>query len=1552
MKRLSSTALLSFLFLFSSLQAQMIINGQTLYGNEWINHSQDYYKLYVHEDGMYRISQQALVDAGIPVGAINAGDFQLYAMGNQVPIYASTGGTLGSSDYIEFYGKENLGEMDKHLYSSPDDILNPYFSMFTDTTAYFLTWGSGSNNHIQDTPNNLTALPAAESYFMDQALETFTLSQKKYHKGEPYGGLYESRFSPGEGFGYKLQQTTPGTVTISDLHTGGPDAELSVGLAASGAGANHHLQISVNGAAVAIDSATFYNYVHRQVKEDIPTSMLMNGANALEVKGLLGATDQYATGFMRVIYPRNFSFGNADNFQFNLPADPSNKKYLEITNFNHGGVAPVLYDLTNGLRITTALNGSTVRVALPPSGSDRELVLVSENHTRTMLTPNEVNFIDYSATTNQGDYIIVSNPLLMDDGAGNNYVQEYADYRTSTGYDVIIITTDQLYDQFGYGISRHSQSVRNLTGYSLANWSPRPRYMFMIGKSRPYYSTRKNWNKQPAFTTTFGHEPSDMLLTATIQSDAPRLAFGKLPVTTPDQIALYLNKMMIYENTNASLPQTIEDREWRKRVIHMGGGDANIQSTIINNLGNYEAQVSDEYYGANVESFIQNSSVPTVGSASRRLDSLIAEGASLLTFYGHSTPNNIDFNLKLPGEYDNVNKFPIFFSLGCYNGQIHTKTFGMSEQFVFEPDRGTIAFLATIGLSSLGALDVFADAFYLKMSKDNYGEGIGDIAQAAVASLAEDLNVYNRIVYQQMTVNGDPAVRLNNDLAPDYTVRESAFEFGPEEPKSTEEIELSFNLVNLGRTDDTQVRVLIERVLPDGTTVTVLSDLIDAPSFEETYTYTIPPIVDAVGMNEFIVTVDSDNVIVELPDPSAENNNTASASVFVYADVVTPIAPRDYSIQPDANNITLQAQIHPSYAGQNLTYYIEIDTTEMYNSPLYQSTSIQQTGGILEWTPPVSYTNETVYYWRVRVEPSQVANAAGWQDMSYVYIDGEYPGWNQSHHYQFLDDRYPNTLTYNEDTREFEFLNGGIEVVVSNAHVGVLPYDKIDYSIGGSRIYDVEVCEIDKKGIYIALLDENGDPIWNDAVDLATNLGQYGSYICKSTQPAYTFCTEDAAGQQNLEDFLVNTLPTLTDVHDVLIYSLNDYLPETWDQSLFNAFANLGITELQSSAALGGVPYAALVDLEDNSVQEEIAASEGDIIEAIFSIKDPWDNGTMFSTIIGPASEWGSVQWGVTGQEDHDEAYINIYGIDANGNRTTQPIISGLTANELIFDGNNAIDPAQYPYLQLEYVTSDPVNNTPAQLDFWRIIYEDSPCYQLNITAILEGAYDAASGDMTTRLGGERKILPGQTPISPLVPPTPAGHPYSVAPWNHTGTEGAGFTDANYTGNEVDWILVSVRTATSKTSEEAAAAGLLMKDGTINFTAQCPLETTHPGPFYVVVEHRNHMGIMTPQPVTVVNKEIIYDFTAQDSYRDAAGTGVGQKEIAPGVWVMLSGDMAQTNDVVSYDITGADKIIWTDGNGNFDSYRYSDANLDGDTNGSDKIYWEINNGKSSRVPRQ
>jgi len=241
------------------------------------------------------------------------------------------------------------------------------------------------------------------------------------------------------------------------------------------------------------------------------------------------------------------------------------------------------------------------------------------------------------------------------------------------------------------------------------------------------------------------------------------------------------------------------------------------------------------------------------------------------------------------------------------------------------------------------------------------------------------------------------------------------------------------------------------------------------------------------------------------------------------------------------------------------------------------------------------------------------------------------------------------------------------------------------------------------------------------------------------------------------------------------------------------------------------------------------------------------------------------------------------------------------------------------------------------------------PYMQFDLKVWLEGAYNANTGEMTTTLNTGRGLLPGKTPVSPLAIPTPPGQPYNLPPWNFDGSEGSNFTNESYSADVVDWVLISLRSDVDKASEVLQFAALLFSDGTIEPVQRYSLSMLQDDEYYIVVEHRNHMGVMSPMPVSMEGNMICYDFTLQDSYRDA--TSVGQKELPSGEWVMLSGDFEQASDVNSYDITGNDKTEWTNDNGVFDGYVPADANLDGDVNGADKAFWEVNNGVSSRVPK-
>lgn len=248
-------------------------------------------------------------------------------------------------------------------------------------------------------------------------------------------------------------------------------------------------------------------------------------------------------------------------------------------------------------------------------------------------------------------------------------------------------------------------------------------------------------------------------------------------------------------------------------------------------------------------------------------------------------------------------------------------------------------------------------------------------------------------------------------------------------------------------------------------------------------------------------------------------------------------------------------------------------------------------------------------------------------------------------------------------------------------------------------------------------------------------------------------------------------------------------------------------------------------------------------------------------------------------------------------------------------------------------------------------------CIKLNVSALLEGPINASSATMGTRLN-DLGFLPGQTPSGLFPTPTPAGQPYNTSPWNYAGTEGDNYGDGPgetvYPADVTDWVLVSVRQGNSSPASEVfKQAALLHEDGEIEFVGPC-FEVTDPTEsFYVLVEHRNHVGVMTPAAITPVlsttnELSISFDFRVQNSFVDLFT--VGQKQVAPGTWAMFGGDPEKTGNE-NFEVNGNDNTIWLGSNGLAEIYLNADFNLDAEINGSDNSIWLNNNGIASGVPK-
>src|SRR5687768_2611610 len=168
------------------------------YNNEWIDYTKTYYKFKVAENGLYRISQATLNEAGL--GATPVQQFKLFRNGQEVALSSPvTSGQLPSNGYIEFYGEKNDGKPDRALYANPASQHSDKLSLQTDTAAYFLTVNAGANLRSAAVPNNVSGntLPA-EQYF--QYTTGFYFKGKINHGFSRVVGeyVYSSSYDKGE----------------------------------------------------------------------------------------------------------------------------------------------------------------------------------------------------------------------------------------------------------------------------------------------------------------------------------------------------------------------------------------------------------------------------------------------------------------------------------------------------------------------------------------------------------------------------------------------------------------------------------------------------------------------------------------------------------------------------------------------------------------------------------------------------------------------------------------------------------------------------------------------------------------------------------------------------------------------------------------------------------------------------------------------------------------------------------------------------------------------------------------------------------------------------------------------------------------------------------------------------------------------------------------------------------------------------------------------------------------------------------------------------------
>lgn len=1332
-------------------------SAQTPVGNEWIDFDRLYWRFDVYNDGLHRLDSATLAAAGFPIASVDPGDIMLFGREQQIPIHIEGGedGVFNAGDHIEFIGRKNDGWIDERMYTTPSQHSNPYYSLFNDTIHYFLTW----NPDPQVLKKRM--VPYADPDIASHVERPWVWGRavNGYNYFYWYGllsGAYRltsGLMLAGEGFGGPGLITTDGTVSAAlSAYTprgyaaaGVPDARVEVITAGQDLTGpqqpDHHLQLITGpGQTVRVDTVFMGNKVIRS-RFNVPASEVStNFPVTFKVPHdlPLGASvpnysDFQVANSVVVEYPRDLQAIGTGPLDLMIPHD-ANDPVARLTIAGASSV-PILYCFGDVPR----------RVVAQPAGPNWELAVPTHpDSTRTpaflhttasaiqvgALTRVNVTgqFRDYSAMNLDSALLIVTHRSLW------NGATSYANYRASHAprpMPTVLADVEELYDQYGGGVPKNSLAIRSFARHLLRTWDHAPQGLFLIGKSTPpsttVYETQgarpdMNGAYQRMLVPTYGTPACDQCFTIGIGPTGDQrvveIPVGRLSATHEQQVFDYLAKV---EELEAQAPGA-----WMKNFVHLSGGfNADEQLVLANRLRSMEPFVDETtQFGAQVTRFRKQSSETFISAAADSVRTLIESGVSMLNFFAHAYSESFDITIDNPDNYEWNGRYPFVVGNSCYIGNIHINADlgSTSEDWVMRTGKGPIAFLG----STLYGFDVYLQWYgqrlYNSIGTTNYGLGFGRHMKHAAAEILGNQNDWAMInTVHTFTLQGDPMLVVNSPLLPDFEVRSSDILFEPANVTAdVDTFTVKVVVRNIGRMHPGAIGVQLQRSNTGLPTVATYTGMLQDMGFQDTIAFRVPTLAFAggQGMNQISVRVDLDPDLIEEFGPPEAGSNQASTTLFITSGDLVPVYPYDFAIVPEPQPVLMASTGDPLATPRN--YVFQIDTTDLFNSPMLETTLISAPGGVVSWLPQSIYAlnagaDSTVFFWRCSID--SVGNGAyNWYERSFQYIAGKH-GWGQAHYFQFKHDEYQATV-YDRPQRDFDFTAAPQELA---AFTTTDPYGDIGWRLGLVN-QDLGGC--------------SASPAWNVVVIDPYTFEPWGTrFVDGLANPPVTYNPDHDFGNHppcrqrvmNFFHFRQNSPEQMA----ALAVMLNESIPAghhilmyTWFyldmdgmastpavRSALNALGMPDFDTLQDS-----VPYIFYVrkGFNDTFVDVRGTIAQPGINLTAF-ISSPGDRGTISSPIAGPARAWHKLYWNEVPYDANDSTVIQIRGLTMDGAQLFDlaEFPSAQDSVEVLTDHVNA---QAFPKVKLRGKFHDigAVQPKPAQLQRWQLIYDPAPECAIN----------------------------------------------------------------------------------------------------------------------------------------------------------------------------------------------------------------------------------------------
>ncbi len=486
--------------------------------------------LLISRTGLYRVSHEDLLAAGVDFSGFKTKDLALSSRGESVPMAVGGRAQFGPGSYLEFHGQAVQG------------------SLYTDTAPYRLSVDRKAARRMASDPGRGAKKAQAADYYMEDLIVE---KNRFYSFASPISDpWYDTRMltltQPAQ-FDFELQ--------IDEYVAGAAPASLWVrlyGLSDLEAFPDHHLWVGLNGEWLLEDFSD--GREERLLRVDLPAGLLREGANTLSFKlpADLGLPfDVMLVESYGVTYPRRFK-ARGGSLAFSSDAsmirvDGLDGSEVQVYRLDESGTTRVSdVKLSSGASGWSALFRGTGAPA-------RYEVATVESLGKPEIRPARPEAPEVVAT-DPVDYLIISHSDFVD------ALSPLTEARAAQGLRVRVVAVEDLYERYSHGVV-DPEAIRQYVKFAAQRLGARS-VLLVGGDTYDYknYTGAGSISFVPSLYAATGRSdqtssgsavqfaPVDPLYADVDGDNVPDLGIGRFPVRTVAELQTMIHKTLQYQD--------------------------------------------------------------------------------------------------------------------------------------------------------------------------------------------------------------------------------------------------------------------------------------------------------------------------------------------------------------------------------------------------------------------------------------------------------------------------------------------------------------------------------------------------------------------------------------------------------------------------------------------------------------------------------------------------------------------------------------------------------------------------------------------------------------------------------------------------------------------------------------------------------------------------------------------------------------------------------------------------------------------------------------------